>query len=129
MRRYSASILWVTVTSLVLGGAYYGFEALLDRHAAGGSRGHAFILSVSALRTGSEFPTFRVRQGDAVTWVIRSDRVGEVHVHVYEKKIVLKPGGEVTLTFSAENAGLFPIHLHDPDGSMYPLAMLEVQPR
>jgi hypothetical protein len=74
-------------------------------------------------------PVFRATEGDTITLVIRSDQPGEVHVHGYEKKIVLAPSGEVQLTFVAADPGTFPIHLHDSDGSMHHLAMLEVQPK
>jgi plastocyanin len=88
-----------------------------------------FHLSVSAPAADTESPVLKVTQGDTVTFVIRSDRPGEVHVHIYEKRVTLKPGGEVTLTFTATAVGLFPVHLHDPDGSMSHLAMLEVRPK
>ena len=65
-----------------------------------------------------------------MTLIIRSDKVAEVHVHGNEDtKVDLSPGREVTLTFVAADVGRFPVHIHDPDGSMYPLGMLEVQPR
>jgi hypothetical protein len=60
------------------------------------------------------------RYRHTVTLMIRCNRRGEVYVHVYERKVVLVPGGEVKLTFVATDAGTFPIHLHDPDGSMPP---------
>jgi len=88
-------------------------------------------LSISTIQSsGAEQPLFKARQGDNVILAIHSEVPGEVHVHMYEdRQVDLKPGGEVTLTFRAANPGSFPVHLHDPDGSMHHLAMLEVHPK
>lgn len=80
---------------------------------------------------------FKVTQGDTVTLVVGSDRPGEAHVHGYDKRIALNPGSEVTLTFIAKDAGLYPLHLHerldsrDPDSPVLHrhLAAIEVQPK
>jgi hypothetical protein len=101
----------------------------MGSHETTGPHTRVFHLSVSVVRAAAEAPVFKATQGDSVTFVIRSDRAGEVHVHVYEQKVSLKAGGEVTLTFTATSAGVFPVHLHDPDGSMSHLAMLEVDPK
>lgn len=92
-------------------------------------RALTYKLSVSTSLPAGPPPIFKATQGDTVTLLIGSTRTGEVHLHGYEKVITLKPAHEVELTLVTQYAGLFPIHLHDPDGSMYPLAMLEVQPR
>lgn len=125
---YSRLLLWIALT-ILLSGLYWASKSTLGSREPSAVHSRVFNLSVSAPHPGEESPVFKARQGDTVTLVIRSDRPGEVHVHIYEKQIMLKPGGEVTLTFTATAAGLFPVHLHDPDGTMTHLAMVEVQPK
>jgi hypothetical protein len=122
-------LLWGALTILLLGGLYWAFKASMGGHEPTAAHTLVFHLSVSAPRPGEESPVFKAMQGDTVVFIIRSDRPGEVHIHIYEKKIALKPGSDVILTFTANSAGLFPVHLHDPDGSMRHLGLLEVQPK
>lgn len=130
MRRSSFAILWVVLSMLVLGSLYWGLRISLSGHEVSTAESRTYQISISAARPGEEFPVFKVTQGDIVTLLIHSDRPGEVHVHAYDEKIsTLKPGGEVRMTFAAKDVGRFPVHLHDPDGSMRYLATLEVQPR
>ena len=128
MRRRTHAIVWTAFAVLLLGGLYLGLRASLSGHDAGGLQSSSYALSVSQPRPGEVFPNFKTTQGSTVTLLIRSDVPGAVHVHGYEKKVDLKIGEEVTLTFTASDAGLFPLHLHDPDGSMRHLATLEVRP-
>jgi len=122
--------LWVTFSIAVLGGLYWVLKYSLAPHATSSMATSTFHLNVSAPPAGEEFPVFKVMQGDTVTLIVHSDQSGELHVHAStEQKIVLNPHSEVKLTFVAAEAGLFPVHLHDPDGAMRHLAMLEVQPR
>jgi hypothetical protein len=94
-----------------------------------GAQSRIYHLSVTNTDPTADAPVFTARQGDTVTLVIHSARPGELHVHaVEESALALKPGGEVNLTFVAKNSGRFAVHLHDPDGSMHHVAMLEVQP-
>jgi hypothetical protein len=88
-----------------------------------------FNLAITEPRLGETYPKFKVSYGDQVTLKIESDRVGSVHLHGYEKAIDVGPDAEVRLTFIANAAGAFPIHFHNPDGSMRHLATLEVQPK
>ena len=67
-------------------------------------------------------------QEDTVTILIKSDRPGEIHLEGYDKEMNLLPNGDVALTFLAENAGLFPIHIHETAGERH-VATLVVQPR
>lgn len=125
----SRPILWVGVTAVLLGGLYFALKSSLGEHEQRGVHTRVYRLSIPGSPPPEEAPVFKVLQGDIVTLVIRSARAGELHVHGYEKKVVLQPGAEVSLTFTATQPGVFPVHLHDPDGSMRRLAMLEVQPR
>lgn len=139
MRKRSYGILWVAFAILVLGGLYLGLQTTLKEDEAGELQSAAYRLSISALSPGEVLPVFKATQGDTVTLAIRSDRPGELDVHGYEKKIDLEPDGEVTLTFTADKAGAFPMYLHmhepldpnEPDGpvSHRHLATLDVQPK
>jgi hypothetical protein len=129
MGRLSSAILWAALAVLLLGGLYKGFKFSLGEREPGEPHSLTYRLVISAPQPVAEPPVFKVTQGDRISFVFRSDRPGEAHVHGYEKMVVLKPGSDVSLTFMATNAGLFAIHLHDPDGSMHALGTLEVQPR
>lgn len=131
MKRFASwrQSLWAALAILLLSILYWSLKASLGGHERGGWHSRTYMLSISVPRLGEEPTVFKAMQGDTVTLMIRSDRPGEVHIHGYEKRVVLEPGVEVSLSFRATDAGLFAIHLHDPDGSMHGLAILEVQPR
>jgi len=124
------AVLWIAFVILMLSIMYWGFNASFTAYDTRGVQFHVYRLSVPARGSSEVLPVFTVRQGDTVTLVVRSDRIAEVHVHGYEERtIALRPEQDAMLTFTVRNAGRFPVHIHDPDGSMYPLGMLEVQPR
>ena len=129
MRSGSSTLLWAVLVVVLLAGSYEGLKISMGGHHTDPVRTRTFRLSISSTLPVEEPPVFKAVQGDSVTLIVDSDRPGEVHVHGYERKIVLKSDGEVTLTFTAKDAGLFPLHLHDPDGAMHGLATLEVQPK
>ena len=129
MRVRRSVILWVVFGLLTLGGLYWILKSSFSEREAGAPRSEVFRLVIAAPQPLEEPPPFKVRQGDRVTFVFSSNLPGEAHVHGYEKKVILEPGGEVALTFTATDAGLFALHLHDPDGAMHGLATLEVDPR
>jgi FtsP/CotA-like multicopper oxidase with cupredoxin domain len=135
MRRNSYCILMVVVTILLIGGVYAARQAALPDHARHAPTSSSFRLAVPASQrspqsaSSLDLPVFRVVRGQTVTLIISSQTPGSVHVHGYEKSIALTPGGNATLTFVADSPGRFPVHLHDPDGAMHGLAVLEVQPR
>jgi hypothetical protein len=131
------AIPWVAFTSLLLGVLYFGLHTFLGGRKVSGAHSHTYRLSISVPRPGQEFPVFKAAQGDTVTILISSDRAGQVHVHGYGETIDLTPGGEVTLMFSAQKPGFYPLHLHErlhfdePAGPILHrhLAALEVQPQ
>lgn len=130
MPRPLHAVLGIALIVLLLGILYWGLKTSFTAPDTGGVRAHVYRLSVSTGSPTEMLPVFTARQGDTVTLVVRSDRIAEVHVHGDEERTVaLRPGRETTLTFMVRNAGRFPVHVHDPDGSMFPLGMLEVQPR
>ena len=50
-------------------------------------------------------------------------------MHGYEKSIAVSPAGGATLTFVADYGGSFPVHVHERNGTMLQVAVLEVHPR
>lgn len=96
---------------------------------------HTFRVSIVAgadaltAQAKDGLPIFKARKGDSVTFVATSNQAGTLHIHVYDRHVPLVLGGEATLTFHATLAGAFPVHWHDPQQLMIPIAILEVQPR
>lgn len=137
MGRRSYAILWGTLSILFLGVSYFVLHASMGGRYASGASHRTFRLSIAAPYPGEELPVFKATQGDIITVLISSDRPGEVHVHGYNKKVVVNSGSAATLTFAAQTAGLYPLHLHerlDLNESNSPilhrhLAALEVQPK
>ena len=133
-RLRTISIGSVTILSLV--SLYVSLRTTLDtRPQVNGEQ--VFQLFVSDQPDGSTLPTFRVNEGDTVTFRIRSEIAGEATVHGYEKKVRLRPGHEVTLSFTADSTGMYPLHLHQKADASNErselihrhLAALEVHPR
>jgi Cupredoxin-like domain len=71
-------------------------------------------------------PTHRVKvaKGTQIRLQVTSDKADELHVHGYEIEKELPVGEQVTLGFTADQAGLFDIELHESD---LQLAQLEVR--
>jgi hypothetical protein len=67
----------------------------------------------------------RVNKGDTVRFAVSSDVGDEVHVHGYDFKKNVKPGGKVTFSFKAKIDGVFEIEL---EKRAEQIASLEVQP-
>lgn len=124
------------LTAMVLASLYVGLQPSREELSTAGSE-RVFRVLVPAYADGSELPVFKVKQGDRVTFRIRSAVTGEANIHGYEKKITLQPEREVTLSFIADNLGMYPLHLHQiADEALARkevlhrhLAALEVHPR
>lgn len=123
-----AAIVSVSVTVLLLWGLYFVFRNSAAELGEG-PHSRTYRLSIEDQRLDVESIVFTARQGDAVTLRITTDRAGSVHVHAYQKEVVLRPDGEVTLTLTTPHAGRYPVHLHGEDGSHLEVAALEVHPR
>lgn len=129
MQRYTTPIVWSLAVLLLLAALYWAAGAMLNEQTAAAPQHRSYHLSIiSPARIGA-VPVLRATRGDTVTLTIGSDKAGSVHVHGYEKMVVLQPGAPVSLTFVASQAGRFAVHLHDPDETMHDLAVIEVQPQ
>ena len=105
------------------------FQSSLGAHDRSAPRKHTYNLSVSSEPPDGALLVFAANQGDIVSLVVSSNRDAELHVHGYEKSVDLSPAGKVALTLVAKDAGSFPIHVHESNGSMLQVAVLQVQPR
>jgi hypothetical protein len=54
----------------------------------------------------------RVKKGDSVTWRVRSDAEGELHIHAYQIDLTIRPGVEKRHTFIAYATGRFRVEWH-----------------
>jgi hypothetical protein len=125
----SHTLLGIAVVVVFLAGLYVHLRASMGGPAEHQAHTLTFSLAIpDSLRT-EVLPVFKAIQDDTVVLDIVSKQPGEVHVHGYEKKVRLVPGGHVLLSFTAHDSGLFPVHLHETDGVMRALATLEVQPQ
>ena len=67
----------------------------------------------------------KVKKGDRVVIVVRTDAGEEVHMHGYDVERTVTPGKPVRLPFTATIPGRVEIELHHPDAL---LAVVEVRP-
>jgi hypothetical protein len=67
----------------------------------------------------------RVKKGDRVVIVVRSDAGESVHVHGYDVERTITPGKPARLPITATIPGRFEVELHHPDAV---LAVLTVNP-
>jgi hypothetical protein len=67
----------------------------------------------------------KVKKGDQVVIVIRSDAGESVHVHGYDVERTITPGKPVRLPLTATIPGRFEVEMHHPDAV---LAVLTVNP-
>ena len=80
-------------------------------------------------KSSLEGQTIRVAQGDQVTLRFTSDRPIALHLHGYDLQASVAPGGQATMSFTANIAGRFPLseHTHGP-GHHRAVLYLEVLP-
>lgn len=99
---------------------------LLAACGGGGPREHTFNIKIADGKPVAGSTTFRVKQGDTVTFKISSNTTGEVHLHGYDLEAEMDPGKPVALSFTANATGRFPIEVED---TKVEIGFLEVQPR
>ena len=67
----------------------------------------------------------KVKKGDRVVIVVRSDAGESVHIHGYDVERTITPGKPARLPLTATIPGRFEVELHHPDAV---LAVLTVNP-
>jgi hypothetical protein len=120
-------------TAVILVGLYIGTKQFLsiESFAAEQSRTFHIDIAESCLHGTEPPPVFKAREGDHVALAVTSLYSGELFLHGLETEVNIVPGAENTITFTAEHAGRFYLHLHgkDEDHAHIELAVLEVAPR
>jgi hypothetical protein len=93
-----------------------------------------FNIDIKAGKIPSSERVMRVKKGDHVTWRVRSDAEGELHIHAYQIDLTIKPGEEKRHAFKAFATGRFRVEWH-PESErgkgihhQESLALLEVFP-
>ncbi len=88
-------------------------------------------ITESCLRSTGKQPVFEAREGDRIVLTVTSLFSGALYIHGMEKELNLTPGSEARITFTAESAGRYYLHLHgeDEDHAHAEVAVLEVAPR
>ncbi len=71
-----------------------------------------FKLTVKNGKITSETKQFSVKKGEVVELTITSDTEDELHLHGYDKTLLLYQDKPVKLMFTADTSGSFPLELH-----------------
>jgi hypothetical protein len=120
-------------TAIMLVGLYVGTKYSYAIGTPSDEQSRVFHIDVSeACLHGTEpAPVFEAHQGDHVVLAVTSLYSGGLYLHGLETEVDIAPGMETTITFTAEHAGRFFLHLHGNDESHThaELAVLEVAPR
>jgi hypothetical protein len=118
---------------VMLAGLYVGMKYSYATGTFTAEQSRVFHIDVSeACLHGTEpAPVFEAHQGDHIVLAVTSLYPGGLYLHGLETEVDIAPGMETTITFTAEHAGRFFLHLHgnDADHTHTELAVLEVAPR
>jgi hypothetical protein len=120
-------------TLVLLVGLYAGMKHsyAIGPFTAEQSRVFHIDVSEACLHGTEPAPVLEAHQGDHVVLAVTSLFPGGLFLHGLESEVDIAPGMETTITFTAEHAGRFFLHLHgnDADHTHAELAVLEVTPR
>ena len=115
------SLILIALIVLILGGLFF---LLRPDTPAAGPRERTFDLSIKG---GEMSPSdISVREGDPVTFRIKSDKPMEFHMHSYDLEREVEPGQPTKLHFKADLTGRFEIEDHESERE---LGVLQVRPR
>jgi uncharacterized cupredoxin-like copper-binding protein len=70
--------------------------------------------------------TIKITEGETIIITASSNANDELHLHGYDKEVLLEPNKPATITFTANKTGRFELELHKSDKV---IATLEVQPK
>jgi hypothetical protein len=68
-------------------------------------------LTVSGGKVTGDTPRAKVKKGQRVAIVVKSDVADEIHLHGYDKHVDVGAGGSATLVFVASIPGVFTVEL------------------
>ena len=123
-----------TFTALLLSGIYLVAAHFAPPDLAIGPQDRSYRLSIGEERLDARI--LEARQGDRITFVVTSNRAGQLYVHGPEVESTLLPGVETSLTFTPQYSGRYYVHFHeiictsprDLDVSHLEVAVLDVMP-
>jgi nitrogen fixation protein FixH len=114
--------------------------ALVTACGGGGPQERSFTIQIENGEPAGGTQTFRVKQGDTVSFNVSSDIEGEVHLHGYDLRKKMSPGETTSMVFTANATGRFLIEIEEMGaegehaenehaGEGVEIGYLEVQPR
>ncbi len=112
--------IWAALAALAL-----VLPLLLAACGGGGPKTHSFNVQIQGGKPVGGSATFRVKQGDTVTFNISSDTAGNAHLHGYDLETAMALGKTVTLSFTANATGRFQFEIEEGEVE---IGFLEVQP-
>jgi hypothetical protein len=128
-----AKLAIAATTVVLLVGLYVGvkYSYAIGTFTTEQSRVFHIDVSEACLHGTEPAPVFEAHQGDHVVLEVTSLYPGGLYLHGLETEVDIAPGMENTISFTAEHAGRFFLHLHgnDADHTHAELAVLEVTPR
>jgi pectin methylesterase-like acyl-CoA thioesterase len=65
----------------------------------------------------------KVDKGTEMKVVVTRDTDGEIHIHGVDQDVDAKAGEPVTMTFTADQTGIFEAEAHDPDRQLFQLVV------
>ena len=78
---------------------------------------YKFSIAIRKRKIAPAQQTLRVKQGSAIEIAFTSDEAAELHLHGYDKLVVVRPDETATLRLTAAIAGRFPLEAHAFDAS------------
>ena len=116
-------VLFSAVAVALLAGLWWGLKPASNAPTEPQTR-HYRLAFIAGQYQGPEILT--AYQGDTLQLDVLSDRDDAMHVHGYEKHLVLPAGATAVLRFTADTSGRFMLELHGTD---LQFGALEVYPR
>jgi hypothetical protein len=117
----------------VMAGLYIATYHFFSVEGVSGGETRSFSVDIteSCMRGTYHPPVFEVREGDRIVLTVTSLYAGALYIHGMERELNLTPGSEARITFTAEYAGRYYLHLHgdDEDHDHAEVAVLDVGPR
>jgi plastocyanin len=77
--------------------------------------GPVFEISVTGTKVAPKPSRHTVKAGEKVRLILTTDKANVVHVHGADIERDVKPGTPVTLDFTVDEPGVYPIELHEPE--------------
>jgi len=120
-------------TAVMLVGLYVASKQFLSIEGVTPEQTRAFSVDIEedCLQGTADPPLLHARECDRIVLTVTSLYAGALYIHGMEKELNLAPGSEARITFTAEHAGRYYLHLHgeDKDHTHAEVAVLEVAPR